>query len=131
MNQISKSALKIIIKGAVKMAQQDSQVVDEEEGLIKKLIDTAEIDSEEFLDLKAPMAEDMEVLCNQLSSDRAKKVFLLTMVAVANVDDDFDSTEREFLDSLSESLQVGKVRLDQQTIEACEKEVIKLLAEHQ
>ena len=131
MEKISKSDLMIIIKGAIKMAQQDSQVVDEEEGFIKKLIDIADLDPGEFQDLKAPQEEDIEELCNQLSDDRSKKVFLLTMVAVANVDRDFDASEKKFLDSLSESLQVGKVKLDEQTMQACEEEVFKLMAAHE
>ena len=131
MEKISKPDLKVIIKGAIKMAQQDSQVVDKEEGLIKKLIDIADLDPEEFKDLQAPLEGDIETLCNQLSDDRAKKVFLLTMVAVANVDEDFDASEKDFLDSLSEKLQVGKVKLDEQTMRACEKEVLKIMAEHE
>ena len=113
------------------MAQQDSQVVVQEEGLIKKLIDIADLDLEEFQDLQAPLEEDIEALCDQLSDDRAKKIFLLTMVAVANVDEDFDASEKDFLDALSEKLQVGRVKLDEQTIQACEKEVLKIMAEHE
>jgi len=113
------------------MAQQDSQVVDKEEGLIKKLIDIADLDPEEFQDLQVPLKEDIEALCNQLTNDRAKKIFLLTMVAVANVDEDFDASEKEFLDALSEKLQVGKVKLDEQTMKACEQEVLKIMAEHE
>lgn len=131
MEKISKPDLKIIIKGAIKMAQQDSQVVDKEEGLIKKLIDIADLDPEEFQDLQVPLKEDIEALCNQLTNDRAKKIFLLTMVAVANVDEDFDASEKEFLDALSEKLQVGKVKLDEQTMKACEQEVLKIMAEHE
>ena len=112
------------------MAQQDSQVVDAEAGLIQKLIGIAEIAPEEFQDLNIPLEDDIESLCNQLSSDRAKKIFLLTMVAIANVDHNFDPAEQAFLDSLSQHLQVGKVKTDEDTIKACEKEVLSLLAEH-
>lgn len=128
MGSITTSDLHIIIKGAIRMAQQDDKVVSAEEGLIRKLIKAANIESDAFSDLNAPLEEDIASLCQQLSDDRAKKVFLLTLFTVAYADKDFDKSEQELLDDLSIKLGVGKVKMDEHTVEACEKEVMKLMA---
>ncbi len=128
MSSISASDLRIIIKGAIHMAQQDNKVVSAEEGLIRNIIKAGNIDSDEFSDLNAPLEDDISELSQQLSDDRAKKVFLLTLFSVAYSDKDFDESEQELLDALSLKLGVGKIKMDGHTMEACEKEVIKLIA---
>jgi hypothetical protein len=130
MARISPEDLKIIVKGAIQMAQQDEAVVAAEEGLIRKLIEASRLDPAEFADLKSPIKEDITGLCQQLSGERAKKIFLLTLFAVANVDEDFDAAEKQLMDDLSQQLGVGKIKQDPHTIEACTQEVIRLLAEN-
>lgn len=128
MSSISASDLRIIIKGAIHMAQQDSKIVSAEEGLIRNIIKAGNIDPDEFEDLNTPLDEDISEVCQKLTDDRAKKVFLLTMFSVAYADKDFDKSEQELLDDLSSKLGVGKVKMDEHTMEACEKEVMKLIA---
>lgn len=128
MGTISEPDLHIIIKGAIQMAQQDNKLVSAEEGLIRKLIKAGNIDADEFGDLNAPLDEDIKSLCGQLSDDRAKKVFLLTLFTVAYADKEFDESEQELMDDLSKKLGVGKVKMDEHTMDACEKEVMKLIA---
>lgn len=124
---MSASDLRIIVKGAIHMAQQDNKVVSAEEGLIRNIIKAGNIDADEFSDLNAPLEDDISELSQQLSDDRAKKVFLLTLFSVAYSDKDFDESEQELLDALSQKLGVGKIKMDGHTMEACEKEVIKLI----
>lgn len=128
MSKISVEDLRIIIKGAIHMAQQDNQVLSSEEGLIRDIIKAGNINEDEFSDLNAPLEEDISTLCNQLSNDRAKKVFLLTLFSVAYADKDFDKSEKELLDDLSGKLGVGKIKMDEHTIEACSAEVMKMIA---
>ncbi|MFH2132274.1 MAG: TerB family tellurite resistance protein [bacterium] len=128
MGIISASDLRIIVKGAIQMAQQDHKIVSAEEGLIRKIIKAGKIDPKEFSDINSPLKEDIADLCQQLSDKRAKKVFLLTLFAVAYADKEFNESEQELLDKLSKKLGVGKVRMDEHTMEACEKEVMKLIA---
>ncbi len=128
MGSISISDLHIIIKGAIHMAQQDDKVVSAEEGLIRNIIEASHVDPDDFSDLNAPLEDDISSLCQQLSDDRAKKVFLLTLFSVAYADKEFDQSEQELLDDLSEKLGVGKIKMDEHTMEACENEVMKLLA---
>ncbi|MBU2645590.1 TerB family tellurite resistance protein [bacterium] len=128
MGIISASDLRIIVKGAIQMAQQDHKIVSAEEGLIRKIIKAGKIDPKEFADINSPLKEDIADLCQQLSDSRAKKVFLLTLFAVAYADKDFNESEQELLDKLSKKLGVGKVKMDEHTMEACEKEVMKLIA---
>jgi uncharacterized tellurite resistance protein B-like protein len=127
MSSISASDLRIIVKGAIHMAQQDNKVVSAEEGLIRNIIKAGNIEADEFSDLNAPLEDDISELSQQLSDDRAKKVFLLTLFSVAYSDKDFDESEQELLDALSQKLGVGKIKMDGHTMEACEKEVIKLI----
>lgn len=127
MSSISPSDIRIIVKGAIQMAQQDSKIVSAEEGLIRNIIKAGNIDEDEFADFNEPLKEDISELCQQLSGDRAKKVFLLTMFSVAYADKDFDKSEQELLDDLSKKLGVGRVKIDGHTMEACEKEVMKLI----
>lgn len=128
MGLISTSDVRIIVKGAIQMAQQDKKVVSAEKGLIQKIMEAGKINPEEFSDMDAPLEEDISKLSQQLSNDKAKKVFLLTMFAIAYADKDFDKSEQELLDDLSQQLGVGKVKMNEHTMTACENEVMKLLA---
>jgi len=128
MSIISAADLRIIVKGAIQMAQQDNQVVSAEEGLIRRIIKAGNISDKEFDDLSAPLKVEISSLCEQLSSDRAKKVFLLTLFAVAYADREFDKSEQELLDDLSKRLGVGRIKMNAHTLEACEAEVMKLIA---
>jgi uncharacterized tellurite resistance protein B-like protein len=128
MGIISTADVRIIVKGAIHMAQQDKKVVSAEKGLIQKIIEAGKIDPEEFSDMDAPLGEDISDLSKQLSNDQAKKVFLLTLFAIAYADKDLDKSEQELLDNLSLKLGVGKIKMDEHTMTACENEVMKLLA---
>ena len=125
---INAKDLRIIIKGAIHMAQQDKKVVPEEKALIQKIIQAGKIDAEEFSLIDTPLEEDISDLCLQLSSDQAKKAFLLTMFTIAYADKDFDKSEQELLDDLSIKLGVGKVKMDAHTVKACEDEGMKLIS---
>lgn len=128
MGSISAPDLHIIVKGAIHMAQQDKKIVSAEEGLIQKIIEAGKLDPQVYSDVNAPLNEDIADLSRQLSSDRAKKVFLLTLFAVAYADKEFDKSEQELLDNLSQKLGVGQIKMNEHTMEACEDEVMKLLS---
>ncbi|NQU63204.1 MAG: TerB family tellurite resistance protein [SAR324 cluster bacterium] len=127
MAKISVPDLHIIVKGAIHMAQQDKKVVPEEMGLIRKIIEVGMLDPKEYSDMTAPLNEDITDLAQQISSDKAKKVFLLTLFAIAYADKEFDKSEQELLDNLSKKLGVGKIKMDDHTMQACEAEVMKLI----
>lgn len=129
MSKITPVDLEIILKGAVHMAQQDSKVVDQEKGFIKKLINVGEIDDSEVEDLTAPIEESILELSEMLSCNKAKKVFLLTLFAIANADGEFCDSEQSFLEDLSKKLGVGRIKVNKDTVKACEKEVFRLIAE--
>jgi len=128
MGLISAADVRIIVKGAIHMAQQDKKIVPAEKELIQKIIKAGNIDAEEFSFIDAPLEEDISDLCGQLSGDQAKKVFLLTLFAIAYADKEFDESEEELLDNLSQKLGVGKVKMNEHTMMACENEVMKLLS---
>jgi hypothetical protein len=130
MSKITPDDLRIIIKGAIQMAHQDEMLLVEEEGLLRRLIEASRLDPEEFLDIHTPTKESITNICERLSSDRAKKILLLTLLAVANIDNDFDETEKQLMDDLSRKLGVGRIKQDPHTIEACTREVVRLLAEN-
>lgn len=128
MGFISHDDVEVIIKGAIKMAQQDSDIADQEVNLIKKLMEAGNVDSGAYSNFETAVDESIDQLAGKLKSPRAKKVFLLTLAAVAFADKRFESQEQQFLDQMTDMLKIGKVKLDQHTYEACEKEVIKLLS---
>lgn len=111
------------------MAQQDQKVVIEEESLIQMIIAAGNLDPVEFKNIKGPIEGDIRSLCKTLSNDRAKRAFLLTLFAVANTDEDFDPKEIKLLEELSKELGVGKIIVNENTIAACEREVLKLITQ--
>lgn len=127
MGVITKEDLKIIVKGAIIMAQQDGKIVSQERGLINRLITEGRLDSAEFKDFEEPLDEDIAEFSSRLSNKRAKKVFLLTLFTVALADENFADSEKKLLDDLSEKLQVGNLNLVDYTYESSEKEVLELL----
>jgi len=111
------------------MAQQDSKVVDQERGFIKKLIEVGEIDDSGVEDFTAPIEDSITELSEMLSSNKAKKVFLLTLFAVANSDGEYCNSEQGFLHDLSKKLGVGQIKVNKDTVKSCEKEVFRLISE--
>jgi uncharacterized tellurite resistance protein B-like protein len=129
MKDITHKDLLIIIEGAFQMAKQDLKIVEAEKGLLNKILDTAGIEAKELKDFEDSGSVDIKELSNQLSSDKAKKLFLLTLVAVALADQTVDKSEKEMVDSLTKELNVGQIDIGKISYENCEKMILKLLSE--
>ncbi|NQU63216.1 MAG: TerB family tellurite resistance protein [SAR324 cluster bacterium] len=130
MKDITKKDLIIIVEGAYQMAQRDTIIEEAEEGLLKKIMDIANIDSEELKKFEDSSGVNIKELSNQLSSNKSKKLFLLTLVAVALADQSVDRREKEMLEDLTKELNVGKINIDTVSYESCEKMIFKLMADN-
>mgnify|MGYP006413178393 CR=1 FL=1 len=85
MKDITYKDLLIIIEGAFQMARQDLKIVEAEKGLLNKMVEAAGIEAKELKDFQDSSSLDVKELSSQLTSEKAKKLLLLTLVAVALV----------------------------------------------
>lgn len=129
MSTISNNDILIIIKGAIKMAQKD-KVMDEEERLfLEDLLMVTQIEGMEQLDIDDPIEENILELSEQLSTAKARKAFLLTLGAVALADEVLDEKELKFLDEMTENLKVGRVKIRELNFNKAKNLVLKMLAQ--
>ena len=129
MKDITHKDLLIIIEGAFQMAKQDLKIVEAEKNLLDKMLEAAGIEAEELTDFQNLSSLDIKELSRQLSSEKAKKLLLLTLVAVALADQTVDKSEKEMVDSLTKELNVGQIDIGKISYENCEKMILKLLSE--
>ena len=125
---VTKEEAHIILKGAIKMAQQDNKIVDQESALLEKIMGASGIQPFEVDDFEAPIEEDMETLVEGLTSKGSKQAFLLTVAAMAKVDGDLDGEEKNWFASLCKKIDVGIINLDKLSLEAAEAMVLKVLS---
>ena len=129
MKDITYKDLLIIIEGAFQMARQDLKIVEAEKGLLNKMVEAAGIEAKELKDFQDSSSLDVKELSSQLTSEKAKKLLLLTLVAVALADQTVDKSEKEMVDSLTKELNVGQIDIGKISYENWEKMILKLLSE--
>ena len=129
MSKISKSDLLIIIESAIQMALKDSTLVNEEKGLIKKIMGSGRITTADIKSHEQAKGVNIKSLCHQLSSTKSKKLMLLTMAAIAMVDNNLDADEIEMIHQVSKELNVGQIKLDPTHYQEYEELILKMISE--
>ncbi len=129
MNKITRLDLLIILKAAFQMAQQDSKIVTQEKEFLEEMMSIGNIEIEEIRQFRNFGINDISILANHLSSDRAKKVFLLTLASIAMIDELMDISEAEMLNNLTEKLNVGRVKLNKVSSKYCKEMIFQILAD--
>jgi len=125
--EINRSDLFIIFKAAAQMCSVDSIVDEQEKQFLKKLAHTANLSSAEIKKIRSTPKEDVEDLAEKLSSQTAKKVFLLALATMAKADEELSREELEMLDAMTLKLNIGRVKTKKMSYKACESMVLKLL----
>ena len=129
MSKISKSDLLIIIESAIQMALKDSTLVNQEKGLIKKIMGSGRITTADIKSHEQAKGVNIKSLCHQLSSTKSKKLMLLTMAAIAMVDNNLDADEIEMIHQVSKELNVGQIKLDPTRYQEYEELILKMISE--
>jgi hypothetical protein len=129
MSKISKSDLLIILESAIQMALKDSTLVNEEKGLIKKIMGSGRITTADIKSHEQAKGVNIKSLCHQLSSTKSKKLMLLTMAAIAMVDNNLDADEIEMIHQVSKELNVGQIKLDPTHYQEYEELILKMISE--
>lgn len=129
MSKISKSDLLIILEAAIQMALKDSILVDQEKGLIKKIMASGGISTAEIKTHEQSKGVNLISLCHQLSSNKSKKLMLLTMAAIAMVDKNLADAEIEMIQQVSQELDVGQIKLDPSHYQEYEELILKMTSE--
>jgi hypothetical protein len=125
--EINRSDLFIIFKAAAQMCSVDSKVDEQEKQFLKKLAHTANLSSAEIREIRSSPKEDVDKLADKLSSQTAKKVFLLALATMAKADEELSWEEMEMLDAMTLKLNIGRVKTKKMSYKACENMVLKLL----
>jgi hypothetical protein len=129
MESISQTDLMIIIEGACQMAQTDSKLDEREKKLLKKIMHAAGIEPKKLKQFENSNKVSIKELSQKLSSDKAKKLFLLTLAGTALADQSVDINERKMVDDLAKDLNVGKIAIEKITYKNCEEMILKLISE--
>lgn len=129
MKEVTRSDLFLIFKAAAQMSSVDSDVAEQEKLFLKKLAQTAALSPAEIKKLRSSVNEDVEKLAAGLSSQKAKKVFLLAMATMAKADQHLSKEELTMLKKLTLKLKIGRVKIETMSYEACENMVLKLLTQ--
>jgi hypothetical protein len=129
MSKISKSDLLIILESAIQMALKDSTLVSQEKGLIKKIMGSGHITTADIKNHEQAKGVNIKSLCHQLSSTKSKKLMLLTMAAIAMVDNNLDADEIEMIHQVSKELNVGQIKLDPTHYQEYEELILKMISE--
>jgi hypothetical protein len=129
MESISQTDLMIIIEGACQMAQTDSKLDKTEKKLLIKIMHAAGIEPKELKRFENSNKVDIKGLSHKLSSNKAKKLFLLTLAGTALADQTIDINEKKMVDELTVELNVGKIPLEKVTYKNCEEMILKLISE--
>ena len=125
--KINNTEALIIIKGAIRMAQQDHKVVTEEAKLLHQLIQTTGLNPMEVGDFENPIAEDINQLAGQLQSKLSKQAFLLALACMALVDGQLDPEEIAYFNQLAKTLSVGTIELSRLSYDQASAQLLKVL----
>ncbi len=126
---MTRSDLYLIFKAAAQMSSVDLDVADQEKLFLKKLAHTGNLSSAEIKKLRSSKNVKVEKLAEELSSQTAKKVFLLALATMAKADHELSEEELKMLDTMTLKLNIGRVKTREMTYEACENMVLKLLSQ--
>ena len=129
MSSVSKTDLLTILESAIQMALKDSKIVNQEKGLIKKIMGSGGISAEEIKSHDQAKDYNIQSLCQQLSSTKSKKLMLFTLAAIAMVDDNLDESEIEMIHQVSRELNVGQIKLDPSHYQEYEEMILKMISE--
>ena len=128
MQSINQTDMMIIIEGACQMSQQDRKIDEAEKRLLTKVIHATGIDTEKLKQFKNSNKVNIKDLCHRLSSEKAKKLFLLTLTGTALADQAIDINEKKMVDDLTAELNVGKIDTEKVTYEICEQMILKTIS---
>lgn len=129
MSDITSNDLRIILQAVYKMAGADLSFDMGEKAFLKKLILKAQIDPGEVSSLLKNCQKNVLELVETLSSDKARKVCLLSLTAMAFADSQFDHSEKEILDAVTAKLNVGTINLEAMNYDKCVSLILKLIGE--
>jgi uncharacterized membrane protein YebE (DUF533 family) len=121
--------LMIIIEAACQMAQADSKLDEAEKELLKKIMQAGGIDTKELKKFENSNNSNIKALANQLSSVKAKRLFLLTLVGTSLADQSVDIKEKKMIDDLTKELEVGSISINKMSYKSCEELILKLISE--
>jgi len=128
MEKITHEELLIIYQGALEMARVDRQLTAREKEFLAELVELGRITQDEITLMEAALERDIFSLAKNLSSNLAKKTFLLTIATMAIADKKLHPKEKKLLINLTKQLNVGKVRLAGLSFQSSERMVLKLLS---
>ena len=120
MTAITHEDLIHIVTGAVGMAKQDNLLTEQEKKFLKHLMNKAGVEPDEVMTGKL----NFKAIAGQLSSKRAKQVFLLALAAVAKSDMHIEAKEQKFLYDMAKTLDVGIVEIEMHSRAVLEKMVL-------
>ena len=129
MVDITDGDMLIILKAAIKMSHIDASIAQQEKAFLKKLLKINNLGLSNLEELRDSVRENTVELSKQLSSNKAKKAFLLTLATMALADEELEEREKRMLEQLSHELDVGQVKLSDLTFKSSESMVLKLLSQ--
>jgi|SRR3989339_2006411 len=118
----------LMVQAALQMAQRDEVLHDNEKRLIKRIVSVGHVNQQELQEIQDMSKEDISLMIDRISGKKARKAFLLTIVAVAIADDDLDPSEQEMITQLTERLGVGAIDISKHTYPEIEGLVLKFVA---
>ncbi|MCP4297987.1 MAG: TerB family tellurite resistance protein [Proteobacteria bacterium] len=116
-----------IYYGSMLMAHIDSALAPREKDFLLELADLGHINNKEIDQLNKANKDDIFKMIDSLSSERARKVFILAIATMALADNVLAKEEIQFLEILSKQLNVGTVRIDNLTYDKSQQMVLKML----
>jgi len=118
----------LLVQAAIQMAQRDAKLDITEKRLISKMVKVGRVNASEMKEIHELAKEDISLMIDRLSGRKAKKAFLLAIVAVAMADEDVDPEELRMIMDLTRALGVGQIDLRQHKYEEVEDLVLKFIA---
>ena len=118
----------LMVQAALQMARQDQTLHVTEKRLIKRLVTVGHVNQQELTEIQDMAHEDIALMIDRISGRKARKAFLLTIVAVAIADEELDPAEEKMIALLTKRLGVGAIDLKQHNYEEIEGLVLKFVA---
>lgn len=118
----------LMVQAALQMAQRDSKLETSEKNLIARMVKIGRVNPQELAEIKDMSHEDIGLMIDRLSGKKARKAFLLTLVAVAMADEELEASEKQMIESLTEKLGVGHIDLSKHNFLEVEDLVMKFVA---
>lgn len=129
MSDITKEDLIIILKSVYRMAGADLIIVADEKVFLRKIAAKINMEQKDIVEMLKSFEESVLQLVEKLSCDKARKVCLLALTAMAFADKQFDHSEKEILNAVTTKLNVGKINLEAMNYNKCVSLILKLIGE--